>query len=96
VARTPAREVFAANVRRLRADARWTQEELAEAVGVDLRYLQRLESGAIDAKLSLLDRFAASLKVDLRELLVPAKLVARRRGRPAKARGASAPSRSAK
>ncbi len=80
--RTPAREVFAANIRRLRIAAGSTQEALAEAVGVDLRYLQRLESGAVDAKLSLLDRFATAMGVDLGDLLQPARLGPRRRGRP--------------
>jgi transcriptional regulator with XRE-family HTH domain len=90
VPRTPAREVFAANIRRLRTAAGWTQEQLAEAVGVDLRYLQRLESGVIDAKLSLLDRFASAFEVDLRELVVAGRLVPRRRGRPSTARAAAA------
>ena len=84
--RTPAREVFAANIRRLRTAAGWTQEQLAEAVGVDLRYLQRLESGVIDAKLSLLDRFASTFEVDLRELVVARRLAPQRRGRPRTAR----------
>lgn len=74
--------MFAANVRRLRAAAGSTQEALAERVGVDLRYLQRIEAGEVDAKLSLLDRFALALDVRHAELLAPGRLPRPTIGRP--------------
>jgi transcriptional regulator with XRE-family HTH domain len=78
--------MFAANVRRLRAIAGSTQEALAERVGLDLRYLQRVEAGEVDAKLSLLDRFALAFGVRHAALLAPARLPRPTKGRPRQSR----------
>jgi transcriptional regulator with XRE-family HTH domain len=77
-----AKTVFAANVRRLRGDSGWTQERLAERLGVDLRYLQRVEAGEVDVRLSFVERTARAFAVGYADLLVPARLPPPRRGRP--------------
>jgi transcriptional regulator with XRE-family HTH domain len=55
-------------VRRLREARAWTQEHLADASGVSLRTVQRLEAGAGFASETAL-AVAAALNVDVRELL---------------------------
>lgn len=57
-------------VRNLREARAWTQEHLADAAGVSLRTVQRLEAGqgfASETALSV----AAALNVDVKELLEP-------------------------
>lgn len=59
-----------------------TQERLAEKAQIDLRYLQRIEAGEVDAKLSMVDRLARALGVPARDLLVRVPSAAPKRGRP--------------
>ncbi len=77
-------EYFAANVRRLRVRAGKTQEELAVALGVDLRYLQRIEGGTLNVGLLTVARFAVLLGVPPSQLLRKASLPEPKRGRPKK------------
>lgn len=56
-------------LRRLRG---WTQERLAEASGVAVRTVQRMESGK-DASLESLSAVAAALEVPVRDLFVVAE-----------------------
>lgn len=68
-------EALADNVRALRARKRWSQEELAERLGITQRTLSRLESGTRgDVGIRELERLCAVLEVDLSELLTGADL----------------------
>jgi transcriptional regulator with XRE-family HTH domain len=61
-----------------------TQEELAVALGVDLRYLQRIEGGTLNVGLLTVARFAVLLGVPPSQLLRKASLPEPKRGRPKK------------
>ncbi len=58
------------NVRRLRKQARMSQEELAYAVGVDVRYLGGIERAQENPSLKVLTRIAECLDVLPHELLI--------------------------
>lgn len=61
---------FSDQLRRLRTKRKLSQEEMAELIGMDSRYYQRLEStkpGAV--KIDTLDRIAKALKISLSNLL---------------------------
>jgi transcriptional regulator with XRE-family HTH domain len=64
-----ARLRFAAHVRRLRKDARWSQEELGEHAGIHRTYIGAMERGEANVTLDHLQRIADALKVDVAELL---------------------------
>lgn len=57
-----------AHVARLRRDMGWTQERLAEEVGIDASYLARVESGTRRATLQIFRGIADALDQDLSEL----------------------------
>lgn len=63
------REVFATNLRRLRHDKRWSQDDLAYEAKVSRSYLAQLEKGAYFASLKIVGRLADALGVDPIELL---------------------------
>lgn len=68
------RELFAANVRRLRNDRGLTQDDLAYEAKVSRSYLSQLEKGAFYASLKIIDRLAKVLRVEPALLLErPAK-----------------------
>ena len=73
-----------ANVRRLRERKGLTQEKLAEAADVDVRYLQRIERGTVNLSVDALVALAESLGVSPTSLFRPAKVTLPRVGRPAK------------
>ncbi len=50
---------ISANVRREREALGWTQTQLAEEIGVDLRYVQTLESGTANPTAQTLIRLGA-------------------------------------
>jgi transcriptional regulator with XRE-family HTH domain len=79
-------ESVAANVRRRRAQLGLTQEALAELAGMDVRFLQRLESGSVNMRLETLLRVAEPLGVTAARLLRPAVLPAGVPGRPSRRR----------
>jgi len=56
-------------VRRAREDANLTQEQLTFRTGVPRLTIQRIESGATDARISWLLRIARALNIPLRSLL---------------------------
>ena len=75
----------AANVRRIRSKRGLTQEALAEAVGVDLQFIQKVESGKAAVSLGTLAAIAEALAVKPDVLLKEAELPEVKRGRPRKA-----------
>ncbi|WP_437338469.1 MULTISPECIES: helix-turn-helix domain-containing protein [unclassified Sorangium] len=76
---------IAANIRRHRQKQVMTQEALAERSGVDLRYLQQIESGKKKMSLDALLAIANGLEVAPANLLRPATMPEVKRGRPRKA-----------
>lgn len=70
------RQVFAANLRRLRYAKGLSQEGLAYEAGVNRSYLSRLEKGATYAGLEIIAKLAGVLGVE------PAELLRRPKARP--------------
>lgn len=60
---------FAANVRRLRAEKKLTQDALAQGASMDPAEIRRIESGRRDPGVRVLTRVAAGLEVEPAELL---------------------------
>ena len=68
------REVFAANLRRLRNEKGLAQDDLAYEGEVSRSYLSQLEKGAFYASLKIVGKLATALDVEPAELLrLPAK-----------------------
>lgn len=63
------REVFAANLRRLRNDRGLAQDDLAYEAEVSRSYLSQLEKGAFYASLKVVGKLATALQVEPSELL---------------------------
>jgi transcriptional regulator with XRE-family HTH domain len=63
------REVFAANLRRLRNARGLSQDDLAYESEVSRSYLSQLEKGAFYASLKIIGRLADALNVEPAELL---------------------------
>lgn len=63
------REILAANMKRLRAEAGFSQEELAHRVGIDRTYVSALERKIYAASIDLVARMAGALGVEAYELL---------------------------
>jgi transcriptional regulator with XRE-family HTH domain len=57
------------NVRRLRHGKGWTQEELADRVGLSARYVGQIERAQASMTVTVLGRVADALKVDAAELV---------------------------
>jgi transcriptional regulator with XRE-family HTH domain len=72
------REVFAANLRRLRHAKGLSQDDLAYEAEVSRSYLSQLEKGAFYASLKIVGKLAAVLEVEPAELL---KIPPKRRSR---------------
>lgn len=64
------RHVFADNLRRARIAAGLSQEELADAAGVDRTYVSALERCKYAASLDVIERLATALSVTPALLLV--------------------------
>ncbi len=79
-----AKRYLAVNVARLRARRGWSQQQAADAAGLDLKHLQKLEYGALNASLRTIVRLAAAFGVHLGKLVAPtkARLPKRPVGRP--------------
>lgn len=74
------REVFAANLRRLRHAKGLSQDDLAYEARISRSYLSQLEKGAFYASLKIVGKIATTLKVDPAELLkLPTRRAARRK-----------------
>jgi transcriptional regulator with XRE-family HTH domain len=63
------REVFAANLRRLRHARGLSQDDLAYEAAVSRSYLRQLEKGSFYASLKIVGRLADALGVEPAELL---------------------------
>jgi transcriptional regulator with XRE-family HTH domain len=63
------REVFAANLRRLRNAKGVSQDELAHEANVSRSYLSQLEKGTFYASLNVVGRLSVALGVEPSELL---------------------------
>ena len=63
------RQVFAANLRRLRHERGISQENLAHEADVNRTYISKLEKGVSFAGLEIIGKFAAVLQVEPAELL---------------------------
>jgi transcriptional regulator with XRE-family HTH domain len=72
------RQVFAANLRRLRHAKGLSQEDLAYEAAVNRSYMSTLEKGGSYVGLEIIGKLAAVLEVEPAELL---KLPARRKAR---------------
>ncbi len=62
-------EQFGANLRRIRHERGFTQEELAYRVGMDVSYLSELENGRKEPCLRKMKEISQGLDVPLTELL---------------------------
>ena len=71
------RDIFAANLRRLRHEKGLAQDDLAYEAGVSRSYLSQLEKGTFYASLKILEKLAKALNVEPYELIVP--VIRRRR-----------------
>lgn len=63
------RQIFADNLRRARVAADMSQEELADAAGIDRTYVSALERCKYAASLDVMERLATALKVAPASLL---------------------------
>lgn len=76
---------LATNVRRIREEREMTQTQLAELVSVDLRTVQRLESGTYNPRLRVVEQLCVAMKIEPAALLTMAEAAPKRgRGRPKK------------
>jgi transcriptional regulator with XRE-family HTH domain len=66
------RDIFAANLRRLRHEKGLAQDDLAYEAKVSRSYLSQLEKGAFYASLKILEKLAKALDVEPYELIVRA------------------------
>jgi ribosome-binding protein aMBF1 (putative translation factor) len=73
---------IAANVVRIRMSKGLTHEALAEAAGLDLRHLQRIERGGADFRVSALVALGSALEIPITQLLRATTLAPGVRGRP--------------
>lgn len=61
---------FGANLRRLRLANGFTQEELANELGVEISQISRIERGVINTSITTLYSVSKVLNVDVSELFV--------------------------
>jgi transcriptional regulator with XRE-family HTH domain len=74
---------IAAHVRRMREAQGFTQEALAERAGLELRYVQKIERGAVNLGVTVLAALAQALQVPPGDLFERTRaLPAPKRGRP--------------
>jgi len=79
-------EYLSANIRRLRISKGWTQEDLAEAADLDVRYVRTLESPRGNPRADVLVRVADALGISLGPLFKATTLPQRTPGRPRRRR----------
>jgi transcriptional regulator with XRE-family HTH domain len=63
------KETVAINIRRLRNGKGWTQEDLADRVGLSVRYLGQVERAQASMSVTVLGRLADALEIDAGELV---------------------------
>jgi len=56
-------QCIADNIRKMRQEKQWSQEELAYRAGIDRSYLSEIESGSKNISVTMLERIAAALEV---------------------------------
>jgi transcriptional regulator with XRE-family HTH domain len=71
-------------VAEVRAERGLTQEELAEKVGVSVRYLQAVEAGAENLTIESIANLGNSLRIAAAEFFTAPAATVSRRGRPPK------------
>lgn len=62
-------KILSKKIQKKRADLGFTQEELAEKVGISRAYMGYIEQGRNTPSLEVLEKIAKSLKTSLSELL---------------------------
>lgn len=67
------REIFAANLRKLRQASGLSQEELAHRADIDRTYISALERCVYAASIDVVDRLATELGVEASDLLLRPK-----------------------
>ena len=65
------RDILAFNLKRLRRKMNLSQEELADAAGIDRTYVSSLERGQYSASIDVIERLSLPLRVEAFELLMP-------------------------
>lgn len=65
---TAHRRLFGGRVRELRHERGWSQEQLAEAAGLDRSYLSEVEGGVKAATVDTIYRLAVALGVEMADL----------------------------
>lgn len=75
---------LAANVAELRARRGWSQQDVADAAGLDLKHLQKIEYCSLNPSLRTLVRLARAFSVSVGRLLATTKTPPPKRavGRP--------------
>lgn len=63
------RDNLSINLRRIRIDTGRTQEEMADLLGISLRYLGSIERRRVSPSVTLLGNFAEALKMDVCDLI---------------------------
>lgn len=63
------RRILAANLKRLRDERNFSQEELAHEAGIDRTYVSALERCIYAASIDVIDRLADALSVEIEVLL---------------------------
>jgi len=63
------RQRLAANLRRLRHAKGWSQEEYADRAGVHRTYVSDLERGARNPTITVVEKLAQALQVNIGQLL---------------------------
>lgn len=66
-------QIIAQNIRRLRADRRFSQKALAESSGVSLPAIKKLEGANVTPRVNTLQAVANALDVKLQELFIPVR-----------------------
>lgn len=67
--RASAQGRLAASVKRERARLGWTQEQVAEKAGLNIRHYQKVEEGAVNVTLRTVELLAEAFGVDIADLL---------------------------
>jgi transcriptional regulator with XRE-family HTH domain len=63
-----AQSLLAGNVRRLRENLKWTQEQAAEASEIAVRHFQKIEAGDVNVTVATLVRVAKAFRVPVKAL----------------------------
>lgn len=62
-------EIFGNNVRKIRTEKKFSQEELASMAGIDRTYMSDIENGRRNVSLVIAEKVAKALDVELKSLL---------------------------